>query len=152
MDKNLRSFDRELMLCSFSDTYKAFEYTLKDGSTFRIDTEGILYRKYIRQKLMQGDDLKLKFCIGPDEEYDSNEDSIEHWTIYFFPMYVDDDEISHGSVVEYEDSAVNGNIDIESGRVVSVSSNHNQQGYEELVNPILAFAQELIEAKLTRYS
>lgn len=152
MDKNLRSLDLEILECSFNDTAIPFSLKLRDGTAFRIDTEGVLYRKYIRHQLKMGEDITLKFCIGPDEEFESHDESIENWTIYIFPMYIDGDEISHGTVVPYEDSAMNGNIDIQGGRVVSVTSNHNLPEYGEVVNPILEFAQALIEAKLSRYS
>ena len=123
---------------------------MKNGFFFRVDNVSLAYHKTLLRQLAQDNRVELKFCTKDDEDTPSAK-NIEQWEIVFFPMFLKDkEEVVHGVIVDYEDSAVNGNLVIENGKVTSASSNHCLLGYDEVQNAVVEYAKDYIQEKLDR--
>jgi hypothetical protein len=139
--------EHERVPYSHTETNRPLVLRLSNGCVFRIDKVSIIHHKTLLQQLREQGKVEVKFCVRDDEELPGTA-TTEQWELVFFPMYRNGEEIAHGTIVEYADSAVNGNLVIENEEVVSYSSNHHALGYKEVQNPVINYAKEFVEGKL----
>ncbi|HWA51611.1 MAG TPA: hypothetical protein VG895_00975 [Patescibacteria group bacterium] len=143
------AIENEVIIKEDSDGHKriSFQKTDRDGTTLKIDrcmlSDENGYDKTLIRQLERNSYVQVKFCVQIDEESDIDPDeSIEKWEVVFFPMFDrHGDEVRHGSVVDFEDSIINGNLIVENGFVTDMSSNHLDPEYATFQIPILYFSK-----------
>lgn len=134
--------------CFNKQIREPFVIEMENGCFFRIDNASVVFHNAMVWQLSHQNSVEIKFCLKDDEEFPGT-DNIEQWELVFFPMYTKNgEEVSHGSIVPYEDSIVNGNIVVENKVVTSFSSNHIDPDYRELQDEITIFAKDFLEIVL----
>lgn len=133
--------------CDSSDNSK-FEFELKDGIHFKVNRVHLVYRKTILKQLAEQREVKFKFCLRDDYDAQEEDDDTENWEMVIFPMYRKDEEIQHDTMVRQVDSAVNGNVYVEDGKVYYWASNYCLPEYEEIQDEVVNYAKKYIECFL----
>ncbi len=147
MGREFVNHDRQHIDDCDSFLKESFEFKMEDGNTFRINKVQIVYRKTLKRQIEDGGRVEIKFCLRDDEDAEGTE-GVENWEMIVFPMYRNNREIAHGSMVSHFDSAVNGNLIVENGMVIDSSSNHCLAGYDELQDPVTEFAKSYLDCLL----
>jgi hypothetical protein len=124
---------------------ESFSYKMRNGINFRIDHICLLQSRTLAKQLRERQCVQVKFCVRDDEEFPGSE-TTEQWEIVFFPMFdKNDNEVVHGTVLDYADSAINGNLFVFNRKIVSSSSNHYSNGYLMLQDPVVEYASKCFE-------
>lgn len=121
-----------------------FECSLDNNFKFRINRVLFVYKRTLREQLLNDPRVEVKFCLRDDEETDESKEA-ENWEIIVFPAKRKGREIPHATMVSHFDSCVNGNITVEKGKVTDMSSNHVLPGYEEIQDKVTEFAKLCVE-------
>ena len=126
-----------------NDLPEVLSVPMENEYDYCIDSIIVLLPETLKRQLQDNyyGRTEVKFCTRDqwDREGDPN---TEYYQLVFFPMYTHlGEEIPHGSIVSHEDSPVNGNIVIEQGKIVEVTSNHNLYDYERVTDKTLEFAE-----------
>lgn len=124
------------------------EIRAHDGSKFYLSGVRVVMPKTIRNKLREGF-CEMKFCCELEDDSSLYKGVDECWKLVLFPMYDrNDDEVIHGTIVPYEESAINGNFLICGNDAAGETSNHSSHRVYDKFQPLLPIVAKKIAVQL----